>query len=177
MRRPAAPSPQRPHPCRPLRPSARPADSRSASRRATGRTARQRPPAGLRHGPSGAAAGPRASAPPNSQGPGPATAPAPSGDPCQPKCQPGQGAACQDRDRTKAEAEHRDYRRDDQHQGGGVQCSPDRQVQVQAPGGERAKLAEQHMQPEPGVVYGRGRNLTLRLWPTIFSGEIDVLPS
>ena len=28
-----------------------------------------------------------------------------------------------------------------------------------------------------GVVYGRGRNLTLRLWPTIFSGEIDVLPS
>ena len=28
-----------------------------------------------------------------------------------------------------------------------------------------------------GVVYGRGWNLTLRLWPTIFSGEIDVLPS
>ena len=28
-----------------------------------------------------------------------------------------------------------------------------------------------------GVVCGRGRNPTLRLWPTIFSGKIDVLPS
>ncbi len=28
-----------------------------------------------------------------------------------------------------------------------------------------------------GVVCGRGRNPTLRLWPTIFTGEIDVLPS
>ena len=28
-----------------------------------------------------------------------------------------------------------------------------------------------------GVVCGRGRNPTLRLWPAIFSGEIDVLPS
>ena len=28
-----------------------------------------------------------------------------------------------------------------------------------------------------GVVSGRGRNPTLRLWPAIFSGEIDVLPS
>ena len=28
-----------------------------------------------------------------------------------------------------------------------------------------------------GVVCGRGRNPTLRLWPTIFAGEIDVLPS
>ncbi|MCU6861545.1 hypothetical protein N4761_26070, partial [Klebsiella pneumoniae] len=25
-----------------------------------------------------------------------------------------------------------------------------------------------------GVVCGRGRNPTLRLWPTIFSGKIDV---
>ncbi|EGB38229.1 fimbrial usher family protein [Escherichia coli E482] len=29
----------------------------------------------------------------------------------------------------------------------------------------------------PGVVCGRGRNPTLRLWPAIFSGEIDVFPS
>ena len=28
-----------------------------------------------------------------------------------------------------------------------------------------------------GVVCGRGRNPTLRFWPTIFSGEVDVLPS
>ena len=28
-----------------------------------------------------------------------------------------------------------------------------------------------------GVVCGRGRNHTLRLWPAIFSGEIDVFPS
>ena len=28
-----------------------------------------------------------------------------------------------------------------------------------------------------GVVCGRGRNPALRLWPTIFSGEIDVFPS
>lgn len=28
-----------------------------------------------------------------------------------------------------------------------------------------------------GVVCGRGRNPTLRLWPTIFSGKVDVLPS
>lgn len=27
-----------------------------------------------------------------------------------------------------------------------------------------------------GVVCGRGRNPTLRLWPTIFSGKIDVFP-
>lgn len=27
-----------------------------------------------------------------------------------------------------------------------------------------------------GVVCGRGRNPTLRLWPAIFSGEIDVFP-
>lgn len=31
--------------------------------------------------------------------------------------------------------------------------------------------------PELGVVCGRGRNPTLRLWPAIFSGEIDVFPS
>ena len=29
---------------------------------------------------------------------------------------------------------------------------------------------------EDGVVCGRGRNPTLRLWPTIFSGKIDVFP-
>lgn len=29
---------------------------------------------------------------------------------------------------------------------------------------------------EQGVVCGRGRNPTLRLWPTIFSGKIDVFP-
>lgn len=29
---------------------------------------------------------------------------------------------------------------------------------------------------DPGVVCGRGRNPTLRLWPTIFSGKIDVFP-
>ncbi|MEZ1841975.1 helix-turn-helix domain-containing protein [Pseudomonas putida] len=29
---------------------------------------------------------------------------------------------------------------------------------------------------EEGVVCGRGRNPTLRLWPTIFSGKIDVFP-
>ncbi|HAJ3512701.1 TPA: hypothetical protein HMU56_25185 [Escherichia coli] len=29
---------------------------------------------------------------------------------------------------------------------------------------------------EIGVVCGRGRNPTLRLWPTIFSGKIDVFP-
>ena len=31
--------------------------------------------------------------------------------------------------------------------------------------------------PVSGVVCGRGRNPTLRLWPAIFSGEIDVFPS
>ncbi len=30
---------------------------------------------------------------------------------------------------------------------------------------------------QKGVVCGRGRNPTLRLWPAIFSGEIDVFPS
>ena len=30
--------------------------------------------------------------------------------------------------------------------------------------------------PVIGVVCGRGRNPTLRLWPTIFSGKIDVFP-
>ncbi len=33
------------------------------------------------------------------------------------------------------------------------------------------------MRAEYGVVCGRGRNPTLRLWPAIFSGEIDVFPS
>ncbi|WP_234403632.1 recombinase family protein [Neisseria sicca] len=36
------------------------------------------------------------------------------------------------------------------------------------------KAAEDSME---GVVCGRGRNPTLRLWPAIFSGEIDVFPS
>lgn len=34
-----------------------------------------------------------------------------------------------------------------------------------------------HFEPVIGVVCGRGRNPTLRLWPAIFSGEIDVFPS
>ena len=29
---------------------------------------------------------------------------------------------------------------------------------------------------DEGVVCGKGRNPTLRLWPAIFSGEIDVFP-
>ncbi|EEY8272808.1 hypothetical protein DFY45_24230 [Escherichia coli] len=33
------------------------------------------------------------------------------------------------------------------------------------------------VRPQQGVVCGRGRNPTLRLWPAIFSGEIDVFPS
>ena len=33
------------------------------------------------------------------------------------------------------------------------------------------------VRPVVGVVCGRGRNPTLRLWPAIFSGEIDVFPS
>ncbi len=37
------------------------------------------------------------------------------------------------------------------------------------------KNAEVHICNE-GVVCGRGRNPTLRLWPTIFSGKIDVFP-
>lgn len=34
----------------------------------------------------------------------------------------------------------------------------------------------QQFDPQSGVVCGRGRNPTLRLWPTIFSGKIDVFP-
>ncbi|EMF0893181.1 DUF2767 family protein [Enterobacter roggenkampii] len=46
----------------------------------------------------------------------------------------------------------------------------------------RNELAESNGKWEPdqvlyGVVCGRGRNPTLRLWPAIFSGEIDVFPS
>lgn len=41
-------------------------------------------------------------------------------------------------------------------------------------------MLEKMLQPKaidlPGVVCGRGRNPTLRLWPAIFSGEIDVFP-
>ena len=36
---------------------------------------------------------------------------------------------------------------------------------------------DEHGDVEAGVVCGRGRNPTLRLWPAIFSGEIDVFPS
>lgn len=32
------------------------------------------------------------------------------------------------------------------------------------------------LKTKEGVVCGRGRNPTLRLWPTIFSGKIDVFP-
>ncbi|WP_440939771.1 maturation control protein [Escherichia coli] len=32
------------------------------------------------------------------------------------------------------------------------------------------------LERQKGVVCGRGRNPTLRLWPTIFSGKIDVFP-
>ena len=38
-------------------------------------------------------------------------------------------------------------------------------------------LAIEGMATVTGVVCGRGRNPTLRLWPAIFSGEIDVFPS
>lgn len=38
------------------------------------------------------------------------------------------------------------------------------------------KAAEQGYAEALGVVCGRGRNPTLRLWPTIFSGKIDVFP-
>lgn len=44
-----------------------------------------------------------------------------------------------------------------------------------------AKSKSEELEDEPsaniGVVCGRGRNPTLRLWPAIFSGEIDVFPS
>lgn len=40
--------------------------------------------------------------------------------------------------------------------------------------GERDVTRREHAQE--GVVCGRGRNPTLRLWPTIFSGKIDVFP-
>ena len=48
--------------------------------------------------------------------------------------------------------------------------------------GQAAALASQNIEAEQpkakqaGVVCGRGRNPTLRLWPTIFSGKIDVFP-
>ena len=42
------------------------------------------------------------------------------------------------------------------------------------------EIGSNHTELEPqveiGVVCGRGRNPTLRLWPTIFSGKIDVFP-
>ncbi|EMM8309776.1 DUF4158 domain-containing protein [Serratia marcescens] len=37
-------------------------------------------------------------------------------------------------------------------------------------------VADQLKVSVEGVVCGRGRNPTLRLWPTIFSGKIDVFP-
>lgn len=39
------------------------------------------------------------------------------------------------------------------------------------------ELAQAVERGQLGVVCGRGRNPTLRLWPAIFSGEIDVFPS
>ncbi|EAX1095881.1 hypothetical protein C5L75_21345 [Salmonella enterica subsp. enterica serovar Heidelberg] len=42
---------------------------------------------------------------------------------------------------------------------------------VNAPAPSRIRRVYQQ-----GVVCGRGRNPTLRLWPTIFSGKIDVFP-
>lgn len=38
------------------------------------------------------------------------------------------------------------------------------------------KIAKELIERLKGVVCGRGRNPTLRLWPTIFSGKIDVFP-
>lgn len=47
-------------------------------------------------------------------------------------------------------------------------------------GGYRQPLAQPRHRgrtaSDLGVVCGRGRNPTLRLWPTIFSGKIDVFP-
>ena len=40
-----------------------------------------------------------------------------------------------------------------------------------------AALRKVRLARQDGVVCGRGRNPTLRLWPAIFSGEIDVFPS
>ena len=40
----------------------------------------------------------------------------------------------------------------------------------------KARLGKQERANDTGVVCGRGRNPTLRLWPTIFSGKIDVFP-
>ncbi|EEW6022337.1 hypothetical protein KFU81_23055 (plasmid) [Escherichia coli] len=37
-------------------------------------------------------------------------------------------------------------------------------------------MDERELSELVGVVCGRGRNPTLRLWPTIFSGKIDVFP-
>ncbi len=42
---------------------------------------------------------------------------------------------------------------------------------------ESGRLEARNEAGELGVVCGRGRNPTLRLWPAIFSGEIDVFPS
>ena len=41
---------------------------------------------------------------------------------------------------------------------------------------ERSRIRERTIAGLAGVVCGRGRNPTLRLWPTIFSGKIDVFP-
>lgn len=41
---------------------------------------------------------------------------------------------------------------------------------------ESGRLEARNEAGELGVVCGRGRNPTLRLWPAIFSGEIDVFP-
>ena len=48
---------------------------------------------------------------------------------------------------------------------------------AQDEGGRRQAFGGQGAAADLGVVCGRGRNPTLRLWPAIFSGEIDVFPS
>ena len=44
------------------------------------------------------------------------------------------------------------------------------------PSSVRSSTDTRFIPDEQGVVCGRGRNPTLRLWPTIFSGKIDVFP-
>lgn len=53
----------------------------------------------------------------------------------------------------------------------------DRSVSAKSGVSVKSIQAYRKSQGIPGVVCGRGRNPTLRLWPAIFSGEIDVFPS
>ena len=52
----------------------------------------------------------------------------------------------------------------------------DARVRSQESAFKRAEAALREAEARQGVVCGRGRNPTLRLWPTIFSGKIDVFP-